>query len=478
VEQEIDHYRILTTSNLGLGKIEAAREAAEQMLGLSRHHSLPELEIDALKLLSAVEIALGKHDSGLIHANQALYAAEDLENDELILACLADGAQLRNSMGLSDEGIKMASEGLRRASEQETFESIPQFLVLLRNYGEVTDTVWSEFVRLGNASLAKVRESKNTDVLGSCLANLGELFLERSPETALGYLIELAALYEREGKIQLLPGVYRSIAGAYSNLHLYEEAATSVQLAQATLHEHNLGNKWQRLMVCIELAKIYWLSGKTDESFEAVEKLESELDGSSLEAMSWAITYHFVELRGNLWMSKKEYRLAEMAFEEAFSLLETRFHLAASQHIRLSIQNATAKLSQLLIGACLPQLFLGDGSKDVDHRAFRYIELFRSRLLLAQLGQTVLRPPSDVPDWYLNYEKALIAAMQTYNLYQDDLGIEDMADRLDCWEKLRELWDEIASLSDSAHQYIALRSGDVIEYDSLRKALVIDGNRK
>lgn len=284
-------------------------------------------------------------------------------------------------MGLSYEGAKIAAKGLRDAIKLENHEFIIEFLALLKNNGEVSDIVWAEFKRLGAEALTVIRKNGNSHQVANCLNNLGKLYLEKDPVKALDYLFELVPIYKEEENFQLLLNVWRSIAVAFNNLQLHQDAAKALEIALRILTQYEIKNVWQRLTILLELSTTYWLAGDLEQSIKTIEEIEAAFDGSQPEIMSWAISYRLAEHKGNLSMSQKEYQQAEVAYKKAFSLLEASFYMAAATDIRLSIQSAIHKLSQHLLNACLKQRSSAN-DKRLLHRAITYAELSRSRLFL------------------------------------------------------------------------------------------------
>jgi tetratricopeptide (TPR) repeat protein len=473
-KREIEIFTHLVTCYIALGQHENAKEAAENGLRIAWLHYMPEVTVKSLILLSNAEIALGNHEAALINENEALEIARTIQNEDIELECLAENAQIRNSLGLSYEGVQIAAEGLKLSIQREKHSFIIKFLALLKNNGEMTDIVWDEFKQLGDKALLAIRAGDNSLQLTECLSNLGDLNLERNPKISLEYYRELEKYYDEEGNVAMKVGLYRSIAQAYQNLGLYVDAAISLEQALLLFYRNKLSNRWQYLMILLELSTVYYQNGDFLESKRLINRIDSLFEDKNPEDMSWAFGYRFSEQKGNLYLAKKEYRQAELAFEKALLLLNTRFFLAVSPDIRLSIQNAVRKISNRLLISCLSRSTKSKNDSSKSKRAFQYVELSRSRLFLAQLGQTSILAPSTAPKFLLKNEQSCMNKLKTYNVrFQNPLEASYVSSQMATWNELQQIWREIEVLDVASEQYVALRRGDVADYNMLREVLIM-----
>lgn len=95
--------------------------------------------------------------------------------------------------------------------------------------------------------------------------------------------------------------------------------------------------------------------------------------------------------------------------------------------------------------------------------------------LLTQLGQVYLLLPSSVPKTVLEAEDDCLRKLRSYNVsLQSSLETDMLSDQLATWAQLQDIWHEMELIDVTAQDYVALRRGDVIDYDSLRECLKVD----
>lgn len=471
--KEYNHFtQRLIPCLIGLGKHETAKEAALMSLNIAQTQNNHEMMVKAFHLLSSIEIALGNHEKALINANHALELARLDQNDALVMECLAESAQTRNSMGLAYEGAQIAAEGLKISILKKNYSFIPRFLTLLKNNGEMKESVWDEFKQLADQSINAIRSSGNRVELSDCLSLLGYLFLEHETQTALIYYQELEGIYEQEENSLMIIEVNRSIARAYQNLRLYMSAAVPLEKALTLFYQQRLTNKWLQIVILLELSKVYFQMNNFAESERLLRQAKTINGINPLEEMSWALAYILSEYEGDLFLAQNEYYSAELAYWKSLSLLNTQFCMSAYGDIRLSFLEAVRKLSNNLLTACLRQSNIEPTTTSRQQRAFHYVEFSRSRFLLTQLGHTSILPPATIPISLLGDENIVLRNLQQFStLFQNTDDTRVISEELETWKKLQAIWNELENIDSAAQQYVAIRRGDVLDFNAIKVCL-------
>lgn len=117
----------------------------------------------------------------------------------------------------------------------------------------------------------------------------------------------------------------------------------------------------------------------------------------------------------------------------------------------------------------------GEEAKRHVARAWEYVERAKSRAFLDSLGTSFLRPPDEIPLAWQNEETRLLESHDSLSAVHLGESAEKRRSSWDEYERVRsllvQLWKQMAEIGPEAADYVSLRRGQPIQFQTLLQLL-------